>query len=160
MTTQTAETLARRLYDALVGEARRNAAYWPEHQLLRRVDAMRPAEALDAFAGEQFISADLLTAVTGVLRHLAPADYGDQEAAAELSEHDFMELLAFSARCESADFCDVRADAPPKFESPGLQTLAQRPSGLEELLDRHEEAISAFFRQPDAAERLSAYTEA
>ncbi|WP_327359563.1 hypothetical protein [Streptomyces sp. NBC_01304] len=142
----------------MVDEARRNAVDTGEHELLCRVDAMRPFEVLDAFEHEGFVNADLLKAVGAVLRHLAPAQYGDAEQEElQLCDYDFRELVAFASKAENEGFWYAYAEYGPEFESPAARAVVADPRALEDLLKQYEKAIDGFWEQPDAETQYDAH---
>ncbi|MFB8401159.1 hypothetical protein [Streptomyces sp. NPDC055912] len=151
------ELLARTLYFALVDEARRNATSEDEHQLLDQVDEMPPAAVLSVFSEELFINSDLLNAISGALRHLDPPAYGEAVKEQEplvLSDFDFLELVAFTTKCNNEEFWYAWREYGPRFESPDARALAADPLAMEALVDSRQGAVEEFLQRPDADERF------
>jgi hypothetical protein len=68
----------------------------------------------------------------------------------ELSEYDFLELVAFDAKVKWETFSYAYEEYPPRFEAPELRELATHYSRLKALWLANREAIDAFWEKPGA----------
>jgi UPF0042 nucleotide-binding protein len=94
-----------------------------------------------------------------VAKELLPAGVHSREREPEMSERDFLELVAFAAKAENDGYDYAFEEYRPRFHNPHLQALANNRDELEALLTRHQAAITAFWEQPDAEARYDAHLD-
>jgi hypothetical protein len=68
----------------------------------------------------------------------------------QLSEYDFVELVAFASKVESEGFGYAYEEYPPRFEAPELAPIADDYSLLRQLFDEWQEAVDEFWTRSDA----------
>jgi hypothetical protein len=68
----------------------------------------------------------------------------------ELSDYDFVELVAFASKVQSEGFGYAYEEYPPHFEAPELAPVADDYSLLRELYEAWEEALDEFWTRSDA----------
>lgn len=96
-----------------------------------------------------------------VAKELLPAGIHSRErdAGSEMSDYDFLELIAFAAKAENDGYDYAFEEYRPRFRGPRLQTVANDREALENFLDGHQAAIAAFWEQPDADARYDAHLD-
>lgn len=78
-----------------------------------------------------------------------------------LSEHDFLELVAFCAKAESEGFEYAAEEYRPHFDSAELNAwIGLSSDRLEALHDQHADAVAAFWDTPGADARYDAHLNA
>lgn len=83
-------------------------------------------------------------------------------AAAQLDEHDWMELVKFAGRVESEGFGYAAEEYQPRFKNEALAAAIGRApmDRLKALLKDRREAVDRFWERPDAADLLDAHEAA
>ncbi|QVJ00405.1 hypothetical protein KGD82_16730 [Nocardiopsis eucommiae] len=79
-----------------------------------------------------------------------------------LSDHDWMELVAFDGKCRNEGFGYAADEYPPRFEDEALSAaISHAPMDrLKKLVAHHEDAIDAWWEQPDAIDLINAHQAA
>jgi hypothetical protein len=78
----------------------------------------------------------------------------------ELSDYDFLELVAFDAKVDWEGFDYAFEEYPPRFESRELQAVADDYSGLKALRAAHLEKIQSFWQEDGAMSRYDRHLDA
>lgn len=101
---------------------------------------------------------DIETAVRAwVAAHPEPVAIPTKDT--QLSEYDFVELVAFASKVESEGFGYAFEEYPPHFEAAELGPIAEDYSLLRSLSDEWQEAVDEFWTRPDAEAAYDAHID-
>ncbi|WP_433894819.1 RapZ C-terminal domain-containing protein [Streptomyces sp. CA-111067] len=83
----------------------------------------------------------------------------ERTTAFEMSDHDFLELVAFAAKAENDGYGYAFEEYRPRFSSTRLQPIATDRHAFSVLLAGYEARIAEFWKQPDADARYDAHLD-